>query len=209
MYLHDAFNVSDAAEARAMLSAGRLGCLVTHGADWLFATHMPFVFDAGRQTLSGHVPRDNPHWQRAGDGQAMVIYQGLDAYISPSWYPSKAEHGRVVPTWNYEAVHVYGHLTFHPEPEWLASHLARLVDRFEAGREQPWAMADAPENYLARMMAALVGVELSIDRIEAKRKLSQNRAEADRQGVIAGLSSSADPADRAMAQVMAQTGDGG
>jgi transcriptional regulator len=203
MYIQDLFAVTDAAEVEAMLGGAGLGCLVTHDAGGLFASHLPFVYDAGRGTLSGHIARANPHWERAGEGEALAIFRGADAYISPSWYPSKSEHGRVVPTWNYEAVHVHGRLTWRHDEAWLLDFLNALTDRHEAAQAKPWSVADAPEKFTGTLVRSIVGLELSIDRIEAKRKLSQNRPEADRLGVIAGLSASASLSDRQLAAVMA------
>jgi transcriptional regulator len=139
----------------------------------------------------------------------MVIFQGVDAYVSPNWYPSKAADGRVVPTWNYEALHVHGELSWREDEAWLRANVAGLTDRFEAGQPHPWALADAPADYVARMLAQIVGLELRITRIEAKRKLSQNRSEADRQGVIAGLSASASNTDRTMAGLMSEDQEAG
>jgi len=187
MYLPDAFAVTDPAEIKDLLARTPLGSLITHGPDGLFATHLPFVHDAARGVLAGHLARANPHRDKAGDGQALVIFQGADAYVTPSWYPSKAEHGKVVPTWNYEAVHVYGVIAWREEPEWLRANVEALTRRFEAGQATPWAVDDAPQGYIDKLARGIVGVEFHIERIEAKRKLSQNRSDADRQGVAVGL----------------------
>ena len=120
-------------------------------------------------------------------GEALAIIQGADAYISPSWYASKAEHGRVVPTWNYSTAHVYGNLVVHDDPAWLAGQVRRLTDVNEAGFDHPWSVDDAPERYISGQLRAIVGLELVITRIEAKAKLSQNRPDADIDGVVAGL----------------------
>src|SRR3954467_5174325 len=117
---------------------------------------MPFLYDAERQTLTGHMAKANPQW-RWVEGEALVVFQGPHAYVTPSWYPSKAEHGRVVPTWNYEAVHVYGTPTWHEDEAWLRPPLAALTDRFEAGRPEPWALADASEDYLQLLIGHVVG----------------------------------------------------
>jgi transcriptional regulator len=185
MYVPDAFAVTEPDEIAAMLVRAPLGCLVTHGPQGLFASHLPLLHRDGR--LEGHLARINPHRSLDGDGEALVVFPGPDAYVSPGWYPSKAEHGRVVPTWNYETVHVYGALTWHEDRDWLLANVAALSDRFEAAQDRPWSVADAPADYVSRLAAGIVGVELRITRIEAKRKLSQNRGEADRQGVLAGL----------------------
>jgi transcriptional regulator len=202
MYVPTANAVTNPTEIEAVLASLRLGCLVTHDPEGLFATHLPFTWDSERRVLSGHVARANPHWKRGGDAQALVIFQGVDAYITPSWYPSKFQHGRVVPTWSYEVVHIYGAPTWHHDQAWLLAHLAVLTDRFEATSAKPWSIEDAPRDYIERHAAAVVGVEIAVDRVEAKRKLSQNRAEPDRLGVIAGLSASESPSDRTVAQAM-------
>jgi transcriptional regulator len=164
--------------------------LVTATASGMLATLLPFIYDAEageHGALHGHVARNNPQWSEAALGESLVIIQGADAYISPSWYASKAEHGRVVPTWNYSTAHVYGKLVIHDDPHWLASHVRRLSDHNEAAAERPWTVDDAPERYIAGQLRAIVGVELLITRIEAKHKLSQNRPDADIDGVVAGL----------------------
>jgi transcriptional regulator len=144
------------------------------------------------------VARNNPQWSEAADGESLMIIQGADSYVSPSWYASKAEHGRVVPTWNYSTAHVYGTLVVHDDPAWLAGQVRRLTDANEAAFDHPWGVDDAPERYIAGQLRAIVGLELVIARIEAKAKLSQNRPAADIDGVVAGLrgqSQSASAAD--------------
>lgn len=164
--------------------------LVTMTRQGLLATLLPFIYDpdAGEQgALQGHLARNNTQWSQPAVGEALAIIQGADAYVSPSWYASKAEHGRVVPTWNYTTAHVYGQLVIHDDPEWLDQQVRRLTGLHEAGLEHPWSVDDAPARYIAGQLRAVVGVELVITRIEAKAKLSQNRPEADIDGVMAGL----------------------
>jgi transcriptional regulator len=186
MYAPAPFAVSDPDEIAAMLAAGRLGALVTPGEGGLFASHLPFIHDAGR--LIGHIARANPHPDRAPDGSdCLVILQGPEAYVSPNWYPSKAIDGRQVPTWNYEAVHVRGRLSWFSDEARLREVLERLTVRFETGSPEPWRVSDAPADYVERLMRGIVGVEVEIEEVIAKRKLSQNKPEADRLGVIAGL----------------------
>lgn len=188
MYAPEPFAVADAAEIEAMLGQARLGALVTHGTEGMFASHLPFVHDPAARRLVGHIARANPHCERAAEGaEALVIFQGPEAYVSPSWYPSKAVDGRQVPTWNYEAVHVRGRVRWFNEPEALRDLLERLTERFEAGSDQPWRVSDAPADYVERMLRGIVGVEVAIEEVIAKRKLSQNKDAADRAGVIAGL----------------------
>lgn len=164
--------------------------LVTMTAQGLLATLMPFAFDPDvgeHGALQGHLARNNTQWSEPAVGEALAIIQGADAYVSPSWYASKAEHGRVVPTWNYTTAHVYGRLVIHDDPEWISRQVRRLTGIHEAEFERPWSVDDAPERFIAGQLRAIVGVELVISRIEAKAKLSQNRPEADVDGVVAGL----------------------
>jgi transcriptional regulator len=204
MYLPTAFAVTDPADIEAALRSQSFGCLVTGGAEGLFATHMPFLYDVDARRLTGHMARPNPHWERPCKGEALVIFQGPQAYVSPSWYPSKQRNSRVVPTWNYEAVHVYGALSWRQEVDWLAAHVGALTDRHEAGRAEPWAVSDAPAEFIRGLASNIVGLELAISRIEVKRKLSQNRSEADRLGVIVGLETSPIETDRQVAAAMAR-----
>ena len=208
MYLPDMFAVTDAHDVEAVLRNARLGCLVTRDTEGFFGTHIPMIFDAERRSLVGHISRANPHPDRSGDGEALVIFQGLNAYVSPSWYPSKQEHGRVVPTWNYEVAHVTGKLSWRDDPKWLREQLDKLTARFESGRPEPWAMSDAPDDYLARQVASVIGIELQVREVRVKRKLSQNRSVKDREGVVAGLSDSSAPSDQLLAAVMAETSAG-
>ncbi len=152
----------------------------------LASTPIPFVIDDDLTTLSAHVARQNPI-TNAAPCDALVIVSPIDGYVTPSWYPSKAEHGRVVPTWNYEVVHLHGTLSPRTDAEWLRAQIAALTDVNERGRSQPWATTDAPGDFIDRQLRAITGLELSIERIVAKRKLSQNRPEADQIGVRAGL----------------------
>lgn len=201
MYPPANFVVDDPQTLAAMLASVRLGALVTHGETGFSVTHMPFVHDAATNVLQGHVAGVNPQ-HGAGETQAVAIFQPAQAYVSPAYYPSKAEHGRVVPTWNYEALHVHGRLRWSRDPVWLRAHLERLTARFEAGRAAPWALADAPADYLERLIRGIAGAELVIERVEGLRKLSQNKGDPDRLGVIEGLSASADLDDRGVAAAM-------
>ena len=175
---------------RQLLTTPEAANLITATAQGILATLLPFVYDPSvgeHGALQGHLARNNPQWSEPAIGESLVIIQGADAYISPSWYASKAEHGRVVPTWNYSTAHVYGKLSVHHDPDWLSAHVRRLTDLHEARSEQPWTVDDAPERYISGQLRAIVGVELLITRIEAKTKLSQNRPAADVDGVVAGL----------------------
>ena len=191
---HFAANGPDTA---ALLASAGAGDLVTATEDGLVATFLPFVHDpsAGPHgALLGHLARNNGQWQRAPLGEALVILHGPDAYVSPGWYATKAEHGRVVPTWNYVTAHVYGRLVVHDDPEWVDALVRRLTAQHEAREAAPWSVDDAPPAFVAGQLRAIVGVELVISRVEAKAKLSQNRSAADLDGVVAGLEARGDAA---------------
>ena len=193
MYVPSAFAPTDEA-VRELLLRHRAADLVTAGPDGLAATMLPFLYDAERHTLRGHLARNNDHWRTADGATALVIVRGPDAYISPSWYETKREHGRVVPTWNYVTAHVYGPLLVHDDTVWLEALVRRLTTRHEASRPEPWSPDDAPEPYFRGQLRAIVGLELRISRIEGKFKLSQNRSDADIEGVIEGLTAVGRPA---------------
>ncbi len=194
MYIPDYFRPS-AEDVRATLDSPGAVHLVTATAHGLLATLLPMVYDApgtrpglgGHGALLGHVAIKNDQWREPAIGDALAIVRGPDAYITPSWYAAKREHGRVVPTWNYQLVHAYGRLVIHEDPAWLEANVRRLSATHESEREHPWGVDDAPRAYIEGQLRAIVGVELLIDRMEAKNKLSQNRSEADVDGVIAGL----------------------
>lgn len=173
--------------------------LVTEGPGGLDANHLPFLLDAERGVLRGHVARANLVWKEARtDREALVIFLGPDAYVTPSWYATKAVTGKVVPTWNYLTVHARGTLDFFDDAERLLALVTDLTDTHEAGRAQPWAITDAPARYIDTMLRAIVGVELKLTSLEGKWKLSQNRDEADREGVRAGLAAENPDIARAM-----------
>jgi transcriptional regulator len=181
-------------DVQHLLARHRAADLITAGPDGLEATMLPFLHDPDQGTLLGHFARNNDHWKRADGRHGLVIVRGPDSYISPTWYPSKAEHGRVVPTWNYVTAHVHGPVTVHDDVDWVESLVRRLTDVHEAARPAPWRVDDAPEKFLRGMLRAIVGVEVRIERIDAKFKLSQNRPAADIDGVVAGLRSVGDTA---------------
>jgi transcriptional regulator len=163
--------------------------LVTMTAEGLIASHLPFLIDpspAPYGTLIGHLARPNPQ-TRGAIGEALAIFLGSDGYITPSYYATKRETGKVVPTWNYTAIHAYGTPRFIDDPGRLLDIVTRLTDRHEASRPAPWAVSDAPENFTRGMLNGIIGLEITITRLEGKRKQSQNRPEADRTGVIEGL----------------------
>jgi transcriptional regulator len=188
---------ADDAVVRDLLDNHGAADLVTATADGLQATFLPFLHDPSvgeHGALLGHLARNNDHWRAEPIGEAMVIVRGPDAYVSPGWYPSKAEHGRVVPTWNYVTAHVYGELVVRDDVGFLEDVVRRLTAKHEAGLDQPWSPDDSPPAFFAGQLKAIVGVELVISRIEAKVKMSQNRPPADIEGVIAGLTARGDTA---------------
>lgn len=191
MYVPAAFAEEDPTLIAAFLVEHPMAQLVTMTADGLVATPMPMLYEpatAGLGSLVGHVARANKQWSEAApDVEALAIFTGPNAYVSPNWYASKAEHGKVVPTWNYETVHIRGMFIAHDETEWKRALVTRLTERHESRFEAPWAVADAPADYIESMLKAIVGIELQITSIQAKRKLSQNRPEPDVAGTIAGL----------------------
>lgn len=202
MYLPSSFRQDDLAELHQQIAESRLATLVSQGPDGLQASHLPLllVADEGEfGTLYGHFARANPHWRALADGETLVICTGPDAYVSPSWYPAKAEHGKVVPTWNYIAVHAYGQAEVFDDAERLLQLVSRLSERHEAGRDRPWSVDEAPRDYLDGMLRAIIGFALPIRRLEGKWKLGQNRSAADQAGVREGLAASADSRDRELA----------
>ncbi|WP_406049716.1 FMN-binding negative transcriptional regulator [Kribbella sp. NBC_00889] len=193
MYVPAHFAADDEA-VHELLARHRAADLVTMTPDGLVATMLPFIYDRSRNVLLGHFARNNEHWQQPVLGDALVIVRGPDAYVSPAWYASKREHGRVVPTWNYITAHVHGTMTVYDDPAWVENVVRRLSDLHEAGRAEPWSVDDAPEKFVSGQLRAIVGVEIAIKRIEAKFKLSQNRPEADVDGVITGLTADGEEA---------------
>lgn len=205
MYTPPAFREDDPAELRALIGQARLALLTTNGADGVpLVTPLPLVLDGDH--LIGHLARANPHAKALpGTARAVAVFLGPEAYVSPGFYASKAEHGRVVPTWNYEAVTVEGALETFDDPARLLDAVTRLTTRHEAGREEPWAVSDAPPEFTAAQLRGIIGLRLSLERVTGKRKLSQNRPEADRAGVQQGLAASPDARDQALAAAMRRT----
>ncbi len=180
----------DAEAAAQFLSQVEAADLVTMTEDGMTATFMPLLFapDLGdRGSMLGHVARKNDQWKRPAIGEALVIAHGEDAYVHPGWYPSKAEHGRVVPTWNYTTAHIFGELRIHDDVAWVDAIVRRLTARQEAGRAHPWSVDDAPKAFHEGQLRAIVGIELAITRVEAKFKMSQNQKDANIDGVVEGL----------------------
>jgi len=192
MYLPEAFAETRPDVVAAFLAAHPMAQLVTMTGEGLVATPMPMLYEpsvSGLGSLVGHLARANPQWSQSDPAvEALATFTGSDAYVSPNWYPSKGEHGKVVPTWNYETVHVRGAFIVHDETEWKRALVTRLTEWHESSFAAPWAVTDAPPEYIESMLKAIVGVEVQITSIQAKRKLSQNKSGADVAGAIEGLS---------------------
>ena len=188
------------------IKAHPLATLVTTTAQGLEANHIPLLIDpepAPFGTLRGHVARTNPVWRTfSGDTDVLAVFQGPQGYITPSWYPTKAQTGKVVPTWNYAVVHAHGPLKVYEDAEWLRKLVTRLTASQESQREQPWHVTDAPEDYIDTMLKAIVGIEIPLRRLQGKWKMSQNRLPQDRDGVVAGLTANGDAASLAMLDAM-------
>lgn len=189
-----------------LIRAHSLATLVTLGDDGLTASHIPMLIDpepAPYGTLKGHFARANPHWQDiSSEVEALAVFAGPQAYITPSWYPTKQETGRVVPTWNYAVVHAYGRIETYTDPDRLLALITSLTDHYERELAAPWAVTDAPDDFVQRQLRAIVGIEIPVARLEGKWKVSQNRNAADRAGVAKGLSASADAEDRSVAALV-------
>lgn len=192
MYHAPAFAMDDAEAVHLLgaLLAEVPATLVTVGPNGLCSTLLPLTWhpDLGPLgTLHGHVAKGNPVVRQGHEGECLVVVTGAQGYVTPSWYASKAEHGRVVPTWDYLTVEAAGRLSLRPDASWLHDQVVELTDRHEAGRSEPWAVTDAPEDHVAAMLRGIVGIEVAVTRLAAKAKLSQNTSAADRHGVVAGL----------------------
>ena len=191
MYLPPHFAETDETVLRALIAAHPLGLLIsTSEASGLTANPVPFLVSLreGVTTLRCHLSRANAQWRHIRDGAGvLVVFQGTDSYVTPSWYASKAEHGKVVPTWNYAMVQARGAARVHDDAGWLGRQVNELTDRHEAGRPAPWQVNDAPDRFVAAQLKGIVGIEIAVSQLTGKWKVSQNRPQADRQGVHAGL----------------------
>ena len=213
-YTPAAFRETDTVRLHAMMTGAGLATLVTQSDTGPLVSHLPLLLDPAAGTmgvLTGHLARANPQWKTSNLLQpAVAIFLGPDAYISPNYYPSKQEDPRTVPTWNYVAVHARGRLETFEDPEQLLALVTRLTERHERRSARPsvkpWAVSDAPADYLRKMLKAIVGLRLTIESIDGKKKLSQNRSEADQQSVATGLSSSANPSELKIAELMQDAG---
>ena len=215
MYVPDHFRPTDD-DVRELLGHLDAADLITPTANGLLATFLPLILEPGGSTpqagehgrLMGHVARNNRQWRTPATGEALVIVRGPEAYISPAWYATKREHGRVVPTWNYVTAHLHGELVVHDDRDWVERNVRALVARHEARRADPWSVDDAPPAYIEGQLKAIVGLEVRITRVEAKVKLSQNRSAADVLGAIAGLEAIGDARSDATAAAMRSVEDG-
>lgn len=201
MYLPAAFALSDAETASA-LGAGGFSQLITHTDDEYLVTPLPLLYRAQTHSLVGHVSRANPHWKHS-QRRSVAVIAGPQAYISPSLYATKAETGKVVPTWNYDVLVVHGRLVVHDDAQWVRELVGQLTDHHEAGRTAPWAVGDAPADFVTAQLRAIVGVELIVERVEGKAKMSQNQPQRNQAGVVDGLRRSDGPQDRQVADQVA------
>ena len=208
MYTPKHFDQADTATLHALMRAQPLATLITLASSGLDANHVPLHLSAELGplgTLRGHVARGNPLWKEpTPEQEVLAVFHGVQAYVSPNWYPTKAEHGKAVPTWNYAVVHAHGTLKVVQDACWLRAHLDALTAHNEATQPQPWKPSDAPADYLEKMMAAIVGIEINITRLSGKFKLSQNQPSPNHTGVIEGLRGTGQPPAIAMAALVEQ-----
>jgi transcriptional regulator len=209
MYLPPHFREERISVLHSLMRERPLATLVTLGSEGLNANHIPLIVDpdpAPYGTLLGHVARPNRLW-RDSDPSVLVIFAGPEHYISPNWYPAKQEDGRVVPTWNYAAVHAHGTLQIHEDREWLKSLVSRLTDIHEAQFEKPWSVSDAPEEYIDGLLKGIVGIEIRIERLEGKWKMSQNRSSTDQAGAAEGLAAMNHPSASEVEDLIVKAND--
>ena len=211
MYIQQKFAETRVEVLQALIRSHPLGAFVVVGIEGIEVNHFPFFMDSSAApygVLRGHIPKGNPIWKDFcnGDYEAMVIFQGEEAYITPSWYPTKHQHGKAVPTWNYATVHAYGQPRFIHDKTWLLHNVTELTKQQEAMQALPWQVTDAPADYIESMLDKIVGVELTITRILGKWKMSQNRPVADQLGVVAGLGSQQTERSAVVAQLVKDCG---
>lgn len=206
------FRQIDLAPLHAAIAAHGFATLVSNGPNGPVISHLPLLLDTSTNPtgrLIGHVARANPHWTVADVSlPSVAIFYGPDAYVSPNWYPSKADTGKAVPTWNYSVIHAAGTLRVIDDPAWLRDAVTRLTNRHEAGRATPWQVSDAPEAYLSAQLRGIIGIELTLTSLEGKAKLSQNRSETDRAGVMDGLERERDGGSAGVLALMQKTDAG-
>ena len=205
MYTPPAFRDDDHESLTATICAARLAILVTATADGPLATPLPLLLDESEGehgTIYGHVAKANPQWRAPVLGDGMAIFMGPDAYVTPAWYQTKQETGKVVPTWNYVAIHAYGPVEFFEDADRLLEVVTRLTNLHEGGRASPWSVSDAPPDFIQSQLKGIVGLRMPVARLEGKRKMSQNRNATDRAGVASGLAASDRPSDREVAPLI-------
>jgi transcriptional regulator len=209
MYVSKHHQLNDHEAVMSLIETHPLGAWVCHSGDELIANHVPFFLDRTRGpygTLMGHVARANDVWRQLfPETPSVVMFQGAQSYITPGWYPGKAEHGKVVPTWNYVVAHAHGAARVIEVPAWLLDMLHRLTNANESRQATPWRVGDAPSGYIENLMRGVVGIEISIDRLESKLKASQDEALPDRRGTVEGLQSNHSEQSRAMAALVLST----
>jgi transcriptional regulator len=207
MYLPHQFRVDKLAQMHALMRAKPFAALISGGSTGLCATHLPTVLkqEGERGIIECHLARANPHWNILAEGnEALMIFQGPEGYITPNWYPSKAEHQKVVPTWNYAVVHAYGRPEVMHDEAWTRRHVGELTAQHEMDQPRPWALSDAPETFIEGMLRHIIGFRFAITRLEGKWKMSQNRSVKDRNGVACGLEQRGKGDDIAMADIILQ-----
>jgi transcriptional regulator len=207
MYRPDQFRVEDVPQMHALMRARPFAALVSAGASGLYASHLPTVLkdDGQHGVIECHLARANPHCKDLAEvGEALMIFQGPEGYITPNWYPTKGESGKVVPTWNYAIVHAYGRPEVMDSADWLRRHVSELTEQQERNAPKPWAVSDAPERYIDVMLRGIVGFRFAIARLEGKWKMSQNREMPDRAGVVKGLELRAEGDDPEIAEYVAR-----
>jgi transcriptional regulator len=207
MYRPDHFRVEGIPQMHALMRARPFAALVSAGPAGLYASHLPTVLkeEGTYGLIECHLARGNPHCQELGEvSDALMIFQGPEGYITPNWYPSKAENGKVVPTWNYATVHAYGRPEVMTDNEWLLRHVGELTAQQEKSEARPWALSDAPQRYVEVMLRGIVGFRFAISRLEGKWKMSQNREEKDQAGVVKGLEGRDSGDDLEIADIIAR-----
>ena len=208
MYRPDLFRVDDVPQMHALMRARPFAALISNGASGLYASHMPTVLKESDPcgAIEFHLARGNPHWKELAEvNEALMIFQGPEGYVTPNWYPSKAQHGKVVPTWNFAVVHAYGRPEAVHDAAWLRQHVAELTAQQERDQPRPWAPSDAPDSFITAMVRGIVGFRLVIARLEGKWKMNQNREPQDRSGVVKGLGERGRADDLEMADFVARS----
>jgi transcriptional regulator len=208
MYRPDPFRVDDVPQMHALMRARPFAALISNGASGLYASHLPTVLkDAGScGVIEFHLARANPHGKELAEGnEALMIFQGPEGYVTPNWYPSKGQHGKVVPTWNFAVVHAYGRPEAINDAAWLRQHVAELTAQQERDQPKPWAPSDAPDTFISAMVRGIVGFRFVISRLEGKWKMNQNREAQDRLGVVKGLGERGRADDKEMADFVSRS----